>query len=282
MYNIELERVKASENNSFACRQYQGRLFEHNLHIHQEIEIVYIDRGVGRCIVGDSHTPYAQGDLFVFAGYLPHHFKSDIHSKQSNSIYLQFSEDTLPSNYTTMPGCVNIKQLIQSCSRGVKYSLTCEDQLVGLLQEMLSITGFARLSLLYNILDNLGHRLDLSQLITSPSYTITQHTNDSVYHLIVEYINQHYKEHIALIDLAEYVHMNGSALCRYFKSKAGESIFNYIIDVRVAIAKEELASTDTPIIQIAYDVGFNSISNFNTQFKKRTKLTPSQYREKVR
>ncbi len=233
-------------------------------------------------MVGDNITTYAPGDFFVFAGYLPHHFISNTDSSNSNSIYLQFAEGTLPSNYTTMPGCTNIKRLMQYCCRGVKDNFSSTDPLIILLQEMLTTTGFERLSLLYTLLDKLGQTLDKAELITSASYTITQNTHDTIYHLIVGYINQHYREHITLIDLAEYVHMNSSAMCRYFKSKSGESIFNYIIDVRIAIAKEEIASTDKPIIQIAYDVGFSSISNFNTQFKKHTQLTPSQYREKVK
>ncbi|MFI3286443.1 MAG: AraC family transcriptional regulator [Rikenellaceae bacterium] len=282
MNTIELERVEASKNNSFACCRYSAKLFERSLHVHPEIEIVYISSGEGECIVADNNIPFNKGDIFVFGSYLPHYFKSRLHSTESSSIYIQFIEGILPSNYTSMPGCTNIKLLLHSGSRGVKWHLGCNHKLVDQICRMQEIDGFDRLSSLYNILDQLGQNLEHASLIASASYTLARNTNDSIYHRIIEYINLHFREHITLSQLAKHAHMNSSAMCRYFKSKAGQSIFNYLLDVRIAIAKEELATTDNPIAQIAYEIGFSSISYFNTQFKKITNITPSQYRQRVK
>ncbi|MFR9503146.1 MAG: AraC family transcriptional regulator [Rikenellaceae bacterium] len=285
---FEFEKVKTSENNSFAFSKYCDKLFMRNLHLHPEMEVVYIEQGRGECVVVDNITTYAEGDLYFFGSNLPHYFKSDLkyHNAVSDafscSTYIQFQEGILPADYNTMPGCKYIKELVDAGSRGVKWHLEADSPIVIMLQEMKDTDGFVRLNMLYELLHTLGTTLHSGQLIASSSYTLSKRSSETKYFQIINYINLNYKDDITLEDLASFCNMNRSAMCRYFKSKSGQSIFSYILDVRIAIAKELLATSDEPISQILYSTGFNSISNFNANFKRITSFTPSQYREKIR
>lgn len=283
---FELEKVEASKNNDFAYCKYRDTLFSRPLHIHSELEVLYIEQGEGIVVAADGMTSYRAGDMFFFSSNLPHYFKSDntYHSTHkdiiSSSTYIQFSEAILPNNYKHMLGCDNIHKLIKQGTRGIKWQQQ-DPSIIAKLLSMDNIEGFERLHRLYNLLNDLGTNLKDSKAIASTSYTMACNSFDTNYYRIVQYINSNFKEKITLEDIANYVNMNPSAMCRYFKTKSGQSIFNYILDVRIAIVKEELSTTDYPISQIAYSNGFNSVPNFNTLFKRIVGYTPTEYRIKM-
>ena len=289
MKNAEFERVEASLNNAFAFREYSDKIFSRGMHFHPEIEVLFLVEGNGQCIAADAIVSFTKGDLFIFGTNVPHWFKSDneyyessdsLH--QSRSRYIQFTDKILPAGYMTMPGCAHIKDLIQNSSKGLKWTGCDDNYIIKKLQEMQDSSGFLRLHQLYGLLDHLGRSMHRFQNIASPSYTASTNSRDTNYHRVLNYVNHNFSSDITISKLADYVGMNSASLCRYFKKKSGLSIFSYLLEVRLAYAKEQLAFTDCPISKIAYDAGFNSVPNFNTQFKKLINITPSEYRMKVK
>ncbi|MCB0636797.1 MAG: substrate-binding domain-containing protein [Lewinella sp.] len=69
-------------------------------------------------------------------------------------------------------------------------------------------------------------------------------------------------------------------LYRKVKALLGYSVNDYIQNMRLKRAMQLLARSDTPISDIAYEVGFSSPSYFSTVFKGKYQLSPSEYREK--
>lgn len=102
----------------------------------------------------------------------------------------------------------------------------------------------------------------------------------SVYCNIFNYIAQHHSEDITSSDVATYLGFNNSYFCRLFRKTFGDSFQNYLCKYRIENSKRLLWHTDTPISQIATDMGFNSFSYYSKKFKEYTHTTPSQYREK--
>lgn len=72
--------------------------------------------------------------------------------------------------------------------------------------------------------------------------------------------------------------MSPASFSRFFRRQLGKPYNAYVIDVRIARACRKLAETDASIIEIAFDVGFNNLSNFNRQFLSTRGMTPSAYR----
>jgi AraC-like DNA-binding protein len=66
---------------------------------------------------------------------------------------------------------------------------------------------------------------------------------------------------------------------RYFKNTMGTSFIDYLKDYRLAMAARLLQASDASILEIAEDVGFESLSYFNRAFKKRYGMTPTQFRK---
>ncbi len=75
------------------------------------------------------------------------------------------------------------------------------------------------------------------------------------------------------------IHISHSHLCRIFKQKEGITPIQYINEVKIKHAKEQLLNTDKSVYEISINVGYNEYSHFLKLFKKLNGLTPSKFRE---
>ena len=83
-----------------------------------------------------------------------------------------------------------------------------------------------------------------------------------------------------LPELAGYCHVSMSRLCHLFKDETGFSVKNYRRNCRFQIAVKMLVSTDMPIKEIAYTLGYHHTSSFVRAFKAQVELSPTRYRER--
>lgn len=114
--------------------------------------------------------------------------------------------------------------------------------------------------------------------MTSETFTPdNSYTNNSTIAKVHLYINRHYQEELNLEDIANFVGMNPSALCRYYKRHTGKKMFEYLSGLRISYAMKLLMNRNINISQVAYDCGYNSLSHFNRQFKEITGYTPTEY-----
>ena len=70
-----------------------------------------------------------------------------------------------------------------------------------------------------------------------------------------------------------------SCFSRFFKRCIGKTFIEYVTELRIGRVCRELMETDESITAIAYGAGFNNLSNFNEQFRKLKRMTPSRYRK---
>lgn len=90
-----------------------------------------------------------------------------------------------------------------------------------------------------------------------------------------------YHEEIDLGQLAEMVNLAEGSLCRFFKQNMGLSIFEYLNKIKVEFACELLMDPSLSILEVCLDSGFNNLSYFNKQFRKKMCCNPYQIPEKV-
>jgi AraC-like DNA-binding protein len=91
-------------------------------------------------------------------------------------------------------------------------------------------------------------------------------------------VENHYGEKISIHDIAQIAGFSDSHFMRYFKETMGTSFVDYLKEYRLTMAARLLLSSDSSILAIASEVGFDNLSYFNRSFKKQYKVTPSQYR----
>ncbi|CAH1208397.1 HTH-type transcriptional activator RhaR [Paenibacillus auburnensis] len=99
---------------------------------------------------------------------------------------------------------------------------------------------------------------------------------------ILRYINAHFHEKRFTIQMiADHVGFNETYLSVYFKKYRGQTIKEYINDLRIVEAKSMLASKQMKLYEIAMRLGFADSNYFTSFFKKVVGCTPSEYREKI-
>lgn len=95
----------------------------------------------------------------------------------------------------------------------------------------------------------------------------------------VAYIESHFNEDIALNKLAEMFHFEISHFSRSLKKRFGMTYTDYIIGLRINMAKEYLIKTNYSIETIATIVGYKDDKYFRETFKKYANVSPAKYRK---
>ncbi|KRE57997.1 response regulator transcription factor [Paenibacillus sp. Soil750] len=96
---------------------------------------------------------------------------------------------------------------------------------------------------------------------------------------IIEYVNNNYDKELTLKGMAKYVNMGEQYLSGLFKKKTGEQFIQYVQRIRIERACFYLATTELRVADICEQTGFVHLNYFLKQFKKRTGVTPSEFRE---
>jgi len=96
-----------------------------------------------------------------------------------------------------------------------------------------------------------------------------------------KYIHSRLDESIALPQVARIAGMSESHFCRQFKMATGMTLTEYVNYTRILWAKTELLKPRARISEIAFQVGFQSLSQFNRCFAKFNGGSPSQYRDEA-
>ena len=93
-----------------------------------------------------------------------------------------------------------------------------------------------------------------------------------------QFIHEHSDEGLSLTKVAKFSNISGNHLSEKFKEVTGINFVDYIARKRVGKARDLLWNSNLRISEIAFAVGFQSLSQFNRVFKKLTQKSPSQFR----
>ncbi len=96
-----------------------------------------------------------------------------------------------------------------------------------------------------------------------------------------EYIQEHCTEDMTLGQVARAVNMSMFHFCKRFKKVAGMTFTEYISHLRIENAKLLLLNRELRVKEIAFAVGFQSLTHFNRVFKKRVGNSPRRYRAQM-
>ncbi len=94
-----------------------------------------------------------------------------------------------------------------------------------------------------------------------------------------KYISEHFQERITLDEAAQAVNASTRHFCQVFKQATGITFTDYLARTRVEKAKHLLQNPHLRVSEIAFETGFESISQFNRSFKRITGMSPTQFRD---
>lgn len=96
---------------------------------------------------------------------------------------------------------------------------------------------------------------------------------------VQRYIQQNLHQELNRDTIAAHVYLNSAYLSRLFRKEMGKSLSEYIAELRIEKAKNQLVKTNMKISDIAVSVGYVHFSHFSQFFKKMTGFTPLEYRK---
>ena len=93
-----------------------------------------------------------------------------------------------------------------------------------------------------------------------------------------KFIEQHSGEELSLRKVAKAVNISANHLSEKFKQVTGMNFVEYVAQIRFKNACHLLRNSNVRVSEIAFAVGFQSLSQFNRVFKKLSGKSPTQYR----
>ena len=96
-----------------------------------------------------------------------------------------------------------------------------------------------------------------------------------------EYIQEHQTEHLRLGHVAKAVNTSTFYFCKMFKKATGINFTDYLSRVRIEKSKNLLLNPNLRVSEIAFEVGFQSLTHFNRVFKKVLGQSPTEYRAQL-
>ena len=121
-------------------------------------------------------------------------------------------------------------------------------------------------------------------LIGALTYRDSQanHQHGLMLQQVHDYIDQHYMDaDLSLNEVASRVSLSPSHFSTVFSQETGQTFKEYLTEVRMRHAKELLRSTTLKSFEISYQIGYSDPHYFSYVFRKRTGLSPKEYRQQA-
>ncbi len=252
------------------------------LHWHDEMEIVYIKKGTGTIMVDLESYQVSAGTLaLILPGQLHSISQHENHSMEYENIIfhpnilLSKQTDECAKDYflPLFSNAVSIPTLITPSLKNYKEIASCIDGADEICKTYPKAYQFALKSQLFQFFYLL--------FSTCADTTHLQKKRRSLDKMkqIIKYIECNYMEKITIADISDEIGLSQSHFMKYFKNTMGTSFIDYLNEYRLTMASRLLLASDSSILDIASEVGFENLSYFNRLFKKRFGTTPSNYRK---
>lgn len=96
--------------------------------------------------------------------------------------------------------------------------------------------------------------------------------------LVCNYIDEHLSDRITIDELASIARLSRSHFTRAFKASVGWPPHNFILQQRIERAKELMAGSSEPLVQIALICGLADQSHFSRTFRAHAGCSPAAWR----
>lgn len=280
-----LQKSPIPENHAFVVRHLKERYFDPNWHFHAEYQIFMVLKGAGTRFIGDHVAPFKPGNITFTGPNLPHLWRSDqeTHSVKEQEpcegIVVYFNENLIGKSFLQTEEAIRMRQLFKKSLRGLEVTGKTREKVHKMISGLPDLNGFDGVIELLKILNILSNTNDLEPL-SSPGYTNSLKEGDTErMNKVYAYVMQNFKRKITVSELAELTSMTPTSFSRYFKIHANKTFTEFVSEIRIGHACELLIEKKINASQACYDSGFQTLSNFNKQFKTITKRTPLAYKK---
>lgn len=256
------------------------------LHRHHEAQLMWIIEGRGSLIADNTIHPFQENDIFMLGANQSHVFKSNAdyfvedEPKLVRSISVFFNPEGQLTSLFKLPELNMLHVFVKEHGKGFKVP---SEEVKHIARRISLLKEAKTMDQLMHFFYLLRSLCKLSKKLYPLSHAIGGHISESEglrIGDIYSFIAQNYSKMITLEDAAYRANLTPQAFCRYFKKHTGKTFVTFLNEMRIHEACKQLTENRCESIsRIAYDTGFNSITNFNRVFKTTMGVSPKEYLE---
>lgn len=257
-------------------------------HYHEEIDILLFLQSSGQHITGDYIGEFNPGTLLVNGPNVPHCFTSntvpDVRAPEAAIIVIQFSAKSIGDDLLSKPEMSLIQDYLHSTTRSFEYFGETRSKAASIMMAMEDSQNMERFSLFLKLLETLALAPDQDkQRLVSDFYSpVLNDANVNRIEIVRRWVQKNLYQKISLTEAAAQIQMSAKTFSYFFKKNTGKPFVQYVKELRIGLASQKLIQTDSSVLEICYDCGYNNLSNFNRQFLELKKVTPSEFRKRFK
>jgi AraC-like DNA-binding protein len=275
------------DNNIIIKRDVLPYFYQH-LHRHDEIQITWIQKGEGTLVVNNNMHVFGANEIYFIGANQPHVFKSDpvyFDSKSKRNVKALSIHFNPQGKLRPFLELAEMKPMLAFLKKHNNGFSIPEEHVPDVAHKMELILKYKNMDQLVALIDlfkkfaSIPRLKELSSIYNHSE--VSEHDGirlSNIYH----YIMANYARSITLEDVAQQAFMTPQAFCRYFKKRTLHTFVSFLNEVRINEACKKLTAGDTESVSIsaiAYNSGFNTVTNFNRVFKTIVGKSPSEYQE---
>lgn len=255
----------------------------HVLHQHRHHELFLCVEGRGAQYTPGRRLEMAEGDLFLLPAWQDHYANRT--GPVCRGIVVYAFEAFVGSGVAASMARSVLAKLVALAHAGgnlLELSEAGRREAARIVRQLLEETRGAPAALDWGVQLRIGellltvlredHRLGDLRAQAMPQWTRRRLAD------VYRYLDLHYAEALSVQDLADMVGLSRSHFHTLFRQETGRTLKDYLHELRMQHAQRLLAGTDLPIIDVAYQCGFDNLSHFYHIFRRQVGRTPRQVR----
>lgn len=272
-----VQKLPLQENTSFIAKTFRTPNFEVGWHQHLEIELILFTEGSGMRFIGNDVGEFETGDIYFLGSNLPHTFQKS-GDQVTGAVVVQFREDFWGHDFVQLPESKKIKELFETAAQGLKITGESKAELQPLIKQLEIENSFKRVLLLGECLSIIAEKKEYIKVSTKELRSVNTKDRECI-DRIFQFTIDSFRNNISLSQPAAIACMSVPAFCNYFKRRTQKTYIDFLNEIRVGYACNQLLETNASVIDICYSSGYNTMVHFHRQFLKLKGLTPLQFRK---
>lgn len=275
--------VPADTNKSIRIQEDIMPNFYPYFHRHTETQIMWILKGHGTLAIEQNLFTFEEGDIFYLGANQSHVFRGDVDKNEKqkvHSISIFFDPHKKIVAFFHLPEFEELKNFIDTSGVGFKVASKLKINVGESIAALQKTKGIDQIIDFIRILNHLMQNRHLNIPLSSEK-NLLNHISDTDKRIIdaQTFIKKNFAQHkLTLNNIAKEACMTPQAFCRSFKKRTGITYIEYLNELRVQRACRLLTSSNMyNISSVAFNSGFNSLTNFNRVFKSVMKYSPKEY-----
>ena len=281
---VAIHKSSIPDTQLFVVKELADKHFDPTWHAHSEYQLFVVLEGTGTRFIGDSIKSFGPGELVFTGSDLPHLWRSDESyfkkesTQQVKGVVIYLQGNFLGDHMMEKEEMIILKKLFKRAARGLEFYGQRKKAIIKMMKDLLSLSGLERLIQLLKILSFVSETKEYNYISQTEYAVPFNETETHRMNKVYEYALKNFRKKILLPELAAILYMTPTSFSRYFSMRNNKTFSRFIAELRVKHACKLLIETDLPISTISYDCGFNTLSNFNKQFREIVFKKPSDYK----